>query len=151
KVNSSTGFDIFYNNNHSFSEANYGGTFTFSSLELYRLNQPVTYRRTFGDPNIDVSQTELGVFTQFDIRLNPKTNVGAGVRYQAQTNLHDYNNFAPTLQVAYQAAKKTVIRAGGRLNYSTFGIGNVEQLLRFDGTDRQFETVILNPSYPLDP
>ncbi len=88
------------------------------------------------------------MFTQFDVRLTPKVNVGTGVRYQVQTNLHDYNNVAPTLQVAYQATKKTVIRAGGRLNYVPFGIGNVEQLLRFDGTTRQFETIILNPSFP---
>jgi hypothetical protein len=148
KLNSSTGFDLFYNDNYSFSEANFGGTFTFPSLEAYRLQQPVTYRRSFGDPSLDVSQTEVGIFTQFDIRLNAKTNIGTGVRYQLQSNLHDYNNLAPTLQVAYQATKKTVIRAGGRLNYVPFGINNVEQLLRFDGTTRQFETVVLNPSYP---
>ena len=62
--------------------------------------------------------------------MTPKLNVGAGVRYQAQTNLGDYNNAAPTFQIAYQPRTGTVIRAGGRMSYQVYDIGNVETVLR---------------------
>src|SRR5262245_49155806 len=148
KLNMVSGVDAFLNQIHSFSEANYLGSFTFSSLDDYVAQRPVTFRKVSGDPRIDVEQWEIAPFAQFDLRMTSKLNIGAGLRYQIQTNLSDYNNIAPTLQIAYQLTKKTVVRAGGRMTYTPFNINNVEQLLRFDGTTRQVETVILSPSYP---
>jgi hypothetical protein len=80
--------------------------------------------------------------------VNPKLNVGAGLRYQAQQNLHDYNNLGPTFQAAYQPRTGTVLRAGGRISYQPFNIFNIETVRRQDGSGHQVETVILNPSYP---
>jgi hypothetical protein len=148
KINVVTGMDAFYNQVHSASETNYLGAFTFSNLDDYIAGRPIQFRKISGNPVIDVNQLELAVFLQTDLRLNSKTNVGVGLRYQAQTNFSDRNNLAPTVQLAYQLTPKTVIRTGGRLTYQPFSMNNVEQLLRFDGTTRQFETVILNPSYP---
>jgi len=96
---------------------------------------------------VDFKQWEIATFFQADWRVNSKLNIGAGVRYQRQTNLSDANNFAPTFQFAYQPRTGTVLRAGGRVSYQAFNIGFVEQLLRQDGR-HQFETVITNPSYP---
>src|SRR5439155_13602578 len=109
---------------------------------------PVTFRKTTGDPVVNVSQSEVAVFIQADWRVNGKLNLGAGARYEAQRNLHDYNNLAPTFQIAYQARGGTVLRAGGRLSYETYPIGNTETVLRQGGSTHQVETVILNPSYP---
>lgn len=147
-VNLQIGSDFVLNRNYSSSETNYLGLFVFSSLDDYLAGRPVTFRRTTGDPIVNVHQLEGATFIQADWRLNPKLNVGAGARYQAQTNLRDYNNIAPTFQTAYTPRKGTVLRAGGRLAYQAFFIGNVETLKRQDGSGHQVETVISNPSYP---
>ncbi len=147
-VNVQIGTDFTDNQNYSSSETNYLGVFTFSSLEDYLADRPVTFRKTTGDPVVNVSQLEFAAFIQADWRVNPKLNLGAGARYYAQQNLHDYNNLAPTFQIAYQPRTGTVLRAGGRMSYQTFNIGNIETLRRQDGVTHQIETVILNPSYP---
>ncbi len=147
-VNLTFGTDFNDNKNYSASETNYLGQFVFSSLDDYLAGRPITFRRTTGDPVVNLSQLEGAIFLQADWRLNPKLNVGAGVRYQAQTHLRDYNNAAPTFQIAYQPRSGTVIRAGGRMSYQVYNIGNVETVLRQDGLTHQVETVILNPSYP---
>ena len=91
---------------------------------------------------------EFAAFVQADWKVTTKLNLGAGARYQAQTNLRDYNNLAPTFQIAYQPRTGTVLRAGGRLSYQTYNLGNTESLRRLDGLNHQVETVILYPSYP---
>ncbi|MBI2149635.1 MAG: carboxypeptidase regulatory-like domain-containing protein [Acidobacteria bacterium] len=148
KLNIQMGTDFYYNNNYSSAETNYLGVFVFSSIEDYLAERPITFRRMTGDPVMSVAQLEFVTFFQADWRVNPKLNIGAGARYQAQTNLGDSNNLAPTFQAAYQPRTGTVIRAGGRLSYQTFNIGNTEQIRRQDGLNHQVETVILNPSYP---
>jgi len=148
KISLISGMDLFFYQIHSTSEANYLGSFTFSSLDDFIAGRAVTFRKVSGDPKLDLSQLEMATFLQADIKLTPKLNLGAGMRYQAQTNFDDHNNLAPTLQLAYQLHPKTVVRTGGRLTYNPFSVFNVEQLRRFDGTSRQTETVILNPSYP---
>ncbi|HMF02810.1 MAG TPA: carboxypeptidase regulatory-like domain-containing protein [Terriglobia bacterium] len=147
-LNLQIGTDWTYNKNYSSSETNYLGVFTFSSLDDYLAGRPITFRQTTGDPVVNVSQLEFASFIQADWRVNPKVNLGAGVRYQAQTNLRDYNNLGPTFQIAYQPRNGTVLRAGGRLFYQVFNIGNSETVLRQDGSGGQVEIVILNPSYP---
>jgi hypothetical protein len=148
-LNVQMGSDFIINKNYSNSETNYLGMFTFSSLEDYLAERPISFRRTTGDSVMNVHQLEFASFIQMDWKVNPKLNLGAGARYQAQANLKDYNNLAPTFQIAYQPRSGTVIRGGGRFSYQAFNIGNIETLRRQDGSPgRQVETVILNPSYP---
>src|SRR5437016_4644465 len=45
-------------------------------------------------------------------------------------------------------AQVTVLRAGGRVSYQVFNIGNTETVIRQSGLSHQVETVVLNPSYP---
>ena len=147
-VNLQIGTDFTDNKNYSSSETNYLGVFTFSSLADYLAGHPITFRQTTGDPVVNVSQLEFASFIQVDWRVNPKLNLGAGMRYQAQQNLRDYNNVGPTFQIAYQPRTGTVLRAGGRISYQAFNIFYIETVRRQDGSGHQIETVILNPSYP---
>ena len=142
------GTDSTYTKNYSSSETNYLGVFTFSSLDDYLAGRPITFRQTTGDPVVNVQQLEFAAFLQADWKVTPKLNIGAGARYQAQTNLSDYNNVGPTFQIAYQPRTGTVLRAGGRFSYQTFNLGNIETVRRQDGLGHQVETVILSPSYP---
>src|SRR5262249_40337500 len=101
-LNLQLGSDFTYSNNYSNSEGNYLSPFTFSSLDEYRAGRPILFRQSTGNPIIEFKQWEIATFVQADWRVNPKLNVGAGARYQVQTNLHDANNLAPTINFAYQ-------------------------------------------------
>jgi len=147
-VNLQIGTDFNEHKDYSSSETNYLGVFTFSSLSDYLAGRPITFRQTTGDPVVDVNQLEFASFIQADWRANPKLNVGAGLRYQAQQNLHSYHDLGPTFQVAYQPRTGTVLRTGGRVSYQVFNLGDVENFKRQDGSGHQVETVMLDPSYP---
>jgi hypothetical protein len=137
-------------------EANANGTVpTF----LSRSGQPIPitgvpsqFRITVGNPVIQVSQAEFAAYIQGEWRMSPRAQLSFGARYQAQQHLNDYNNIGPTLGLSYQLNTKqnwqTVVRAGGRMTYQTYGMGNWESLLRNTGT-YQTDYLIVGPSYPL--
>lgn len=129
------------------STANFGGTFTFSSLAAFVGGTPLTYRVTRGDPVLETRQLEGSAFVQTDWRLSRTLMLMAGLRYDAQTNLGDRNNLSPRASIAYSPGQALVIRGGGGLFYHRLEMGMVETQRRLDGT-RQFEIVIDQPSYP---
>ncbi|MBI4474646.1 MAG: TonB-dependent receptor [Acidobacteria bacterium] len=142
-----TGFQGNYRDQYSFSENNFQGTFTFSSLADYLAGRPITYTVTRGNPLLEVSQFEAGAFLQTDWTLHPRFSLSVGVRYDAQTNLSDYNNFDPRVGFAFKVNNNTILRGGGGLYHQRFNIGQTETLLRADG-DRQQQYVVRTPSYP---
>ena len=122
---------------------------------------PTQYRRTFGDPAIEVSQVEFSSFIQGDYRLTTRAQLQMGLRYQVQQHLQDYNNFAPTLGLNYQVHNsqnwRSIVRVGGRVTQQTFSMGSWQQLLQSDGQARQFNIDITDPLFdpvngpPFDP
>jgi len=147
KVTMRAGSNGQYVTNRSFSETNFGGTFTFSSLDSYRAGRPLMYRVTRGNPLLGTDQLQLSFFDQNDWKLTPRLTLMLGARYDVQSNMRDHNNFAPRLGFAYALGRGTVIRGGGGIFYLGMPITVVEDQRRLDGT-RQFEIVIDNPSYP---
>src|SRR5262249_45775538 len=148
--------------NHSFSQNNFTGSWTFSSLNDYLCvtgfgcadgasATPTQFTRTFGDPRLDVNQFEFAGFIQNDFKVSKKFNLSFGLRFEDQTNISDHNNIDPRMGFAYQLAKSTVIRGGLGVFHDRFAENTVEQLLRLDGT-RQFQIIVRNPAnYPLIP
>jgi len=136
-----------YRSKYSYTTNNFGGTYTFSSLNDYLAGVPLTYRVTRGNPLTETDQFEVSPYIQHDISLSQRLTLLAGLRYDWQTNLSDNNNLAPRAALAYSPAQGTVIRGGFGLYYQRLGIGMVENQRRFDGT-RQYEIVIDNPTYP---
>jgi hypothetical protein len=142
-----TGFQGVQRDVYSRSESNFLGTFVFSSLDDYIANRPVTYTVNRGNPLLEMNQFEAGTFLQTDWRISPRFTFSAGVRYETQTNLADYNNFDPRVGFALQVNQATVLRGGSGVFHQRLNAQNVQNLLRFDGT-RQQEIVIRNPSFP---
>ena len=76
-----------------------------------------------GEPRAQISQYDAGVYLQDNWHMRPNLLLGAGVRYEAQTNLHDRSNAGPRLSAAWApgaAMKKnphTVLRGGIGLFY----------------------------------
>ena len=152
------GFQIQYNSPYSYSQNNFNGTYTFPSLDCYKLIvagakvcQPggrgaYQFTASSGSPALSYNQVESSWFINDDIRVSQKFTLSLGLRHEFQTNLGDKANFAPRVGIAWSPFKdrKTTFRAGGgiffqRLNDSTYG-----QTLRFNG-QTQLSYLITNP------
>ncbi len=139
-----------YQRNSNLSENNYLGTFTFSSLADYLAGHALSFRQTSGNPLARTEQFDANTSFQITYRIKQTMSFSAGAQYALQTHFNDYNNVSPTMQFQAQVKKRTVISGGARLSYPNvpFGLSYYEQLIRGDGTIRQFNTEISNPSYP---
>lgn len=137
-----------------------GTTGTLSSIEQYLLTEqalasgatpasllgtglgPSKYTVTVGNPYIALHQWDFGPFVQDDWRIKPNLTFSLGLRYEAQTNIPDHNDWAPRFAFAWSpdskrgsAKGKTVIRGGWGMFYDRFTITNVETALRYEHGD----------------
>lgn len=104
-----------------------------------------------GDPAAEVSQLDLGAFFQDQWQLRQNLTLSLGLRYEAQTNLDDWTNFAPRVSVAWAPGRgksggqgPTVLRFGYGIFYDRFSENNTLQALRNDGV-RQQRFIITEP------
>lgn len=155
------------------STQNYNGTFTFTSLNAYRITEmglrdgltgqqirtlgggASQFMLTAGNPLASVSQVDAGLFVQDDWRLHPRFTLSGGLRYELQNNIGDWRDLAPRIGFAWGlgsgSAPATVVRGGFGLFYDRFGEDLVMQARRLDGL-RQQQYVVPNPDfYPTIP
>ena len=129
--------------------SNYLGTYTFTSNEALVAGLPALYTRRIGDPLVEYWNMQAGVYIQDDIRVRKNLTLSPGVRYEAQTHLHDLGNLGPRFGVTWAPGKsgRTTLRASWGIFYNWMNAGTYEQTLRVDGF-RQQELNILNPPFP---
>jgi hypothetical protein len=129
--------------------SNYLGTYTFTSLDAFKAGMPTFYSRRVGDPTIQYSNIQVGVYVQDDIRVSRSLTLSPGFRYEAQTHVTDYNGFAPRFGFTWSPFKsgKTSVRGGGGISYDWLGTGTYAQTVRLDGL-HQLDLNITNPTYP---
>jgi hypothetical protein len=153
---------------------NYTGTFTFSSLESYRLTllgrqagltaQQIRasgggasqFSIAAGDPLAGLNQFDVGFFALDDWRARPNLTLSLGLRYESQTHLSDRRDIAPRVGVAWGVgpkgkAPKTVIRAGAGLFYDRVSESLSLDALRRDGIHQQQFVTDSPDFYPLIP
>lgn len=131
---------------------NFGGTYTFSTLQDYQQRRPFSLVQQQGQGHVVFWEKVIGGFVQEEFRLRPNLQVTAGLRYDWQNYFPDNNNFSPRLSIAYAPGKdrKTVIRTGAGLFYDRTGPGPIFDLLRYDGV-RLLRYVISDPAFPYVP
>jgi hypothetical protein len=131
-----------------FSENNFNGTYSFSSLAEYRAalagrDTATQFSVSGGEPLTEISQVDFGGFFQDDWKLRPNLTVGYGLRYERQSNIDSNLNFAPRVYLAWspdggaQQQAKTVIRIGAGIFYDRIGENFALQSLRFNGLNQQ--------------
>ncbi len=85
-----------------------------------------------------VSLFDAGLYVQDDWRVRPNITLSGGLRFETQNNIHDHDDWAPRVAVAWGLARgknpaKTVIRAGWGIFYDRFSDNLILQAERLDG------------------
>ncbi len=111
-----------------------------------------------GDPEISAGQMDAGLFAGDDWRVRPNLTLSLGLRYETQTNIHDWHDFAPRIGIAWapggssgKSRPKTVLRAGFGTFYDRFNIENTLTALRYNGVVQQQYTVADPDFFPVIP
>jgi len=136
-------------NKRNLDRDNFGGTFRFATLADFESGQPFAYSLREGNPRLSFWDAEIAGFIQDNIRLNERSTLALGVRYDRQNYTSDPDNVAPRASLAFGvgAERRTTIRLGGGLFYDNIGSSAYEDRLRFDGV-RLLDVLLLNPAYP---
>ena len=131
------------------SRTNYLGTYTFTSLSDYEAGRPASYTRRTGDPLVQYSHWQAGVFVQDDWRARKNLTLSGGLRQELQTQLEDRWNLGPRAGFTWSPFKsgRTTVRGGAGIFYDWLDADTFEQTLRVDGV-RQQDVVVRNPGYP---
>ncbi|MEX2271529.1 MAG: carboxypeptidase regulatory-like domain-containing protein [Vicinamibacterales bacterium] len=130
-------------------QSNYLGTFTFASLADFEAGRPTQFSIREGNPLVEYSQWQLGLFAQDDWRARPNLTVSFGVRQELQQNLDDTLNLSPRFGLTWSPFKsgKTTVRGSLGVFNDWLESQTYEQVLQVDGV-RLTETVIRNPGFP---
>jgi hypothetical protein len=106
-----------------------------------------------GNPALSASQFDVGFFVGDDWRVRPNLTLSLGLRYETQTNIHDWRDVAPRIGVAWapgaggkNSRPKTVIRAGFGIFYDRFVLSNTLTALRYNGVVQR-QLVVANPDF----
>lgn len=144
-----TGLEIQYGRSRTDSDSNYFGTYFFEDLAAYEAHRPRSYTRRIGDPHVDYTNVQGGLYVQDDIKVRKGLTITGGVRYEIQTHVPDHLNFAPRAGFTWAPFKsgKTTLRGSWGMFYDWLQTGIYAQTLQVDGS-RQRELNIINPSFP---
>jgi len=147
------------------SPNDFNGTFVFTSIQSYQQTLlgvtgagPAQFIMNAGLPKLVVHQEDVGAFVGDDWRVRPNITLSMGLRYETQTNIHDWRDFAPRLAVAWAPGgnaknprPKTVLRAGFGSFYDRFALANILTARRFNGSLQQQYVVTAPDFFPSIP
>lgn len=165
------------NLNSSFSQSNYNGTYTFTSLNAYSITEqgvarglsmdlirtlgggPSQYTVAGGIPLTEVSQVDIAPFAQDDWKVAKNLTLSLGLRYETQSNISDRRSLAPRVGLAWGIGKigqgarapKTVLRMGAGMFYDRVPESLTLDALRQNGTTQLTYNIQFPNFYPVAP
>ena len=108
-----------------------------------------------GTPETKVNLADVAFFAGDNWRVRPNITLSYGLRYETQTNIHDWRDFAPRVSVAWapgkQTGRKFVFRAGFGTFYDRFAIANTLNSQRYNGQVQQQFLLMKPDTYPAIP
>jgi hypothetical protein len=105
-----------------------------------------------GNPFAAVNQYDGSIFVQDDWRARVNLTLSLGLRYEAQSNIHDWSNFAPRVGLAWAPGTrggrtgKTVVRGGFGMFYDRVDRDLTLETLRYNGVNQQ-QFIVPNPDF----
>ena len=143
------GIEIQGNTYDTDSETNYLGTYVFAGLPEFEARTPRSYSRRLGDPSLNYSNVQGGLYIQDDFKIRKNLTITGGVRYELQTHVPDKLNFAPRAGFTWAPFKsgKTTLRGSWGMFYDWLPTNTYLQTLQVNGV-RLRELNIVNPSFP---
>ena len=87
--------------------------------------EPKQFTINTGNPSVTSNMFDLGAFVQDDWRATQRLTLSAGLRWEGQTNIHDWHDAAPRFSFAWAPGRclgrsgspSTVIRGGFGMFY----------------------------------
>jgi uncharacterized membrane protein YgcG len=142
-----------------YTPTNFNGTFLFGCLlstecgSAYAAGAPEQFTLNQGNPRIRVNQFDIGGFIQDDWRIASNFTLSTGLRYEYQTNMSDWRDFAPRVGFAWSPSlsgstgrPKTVIRGGFGIFYMRFDDADVATADQNNGINQQ-NYLVKNPAF----
>jgi hypothetical protein len=143
----------------------FNGAFVFPSIQAYQATLEGTEQAAVqysitgnANPSLNLTrftedQVDVGLFVQDDWRVKPNITLSFGLRFEAQNEIHDHDDWAPRLGFAWGIGRgktppKTVLRAGFGIFYDRFNETNALQTERLGGgADALTQFVVTNPGF----
>jgi hypothetical protein len=124
------------------------GTYHFDSLADFSAGRPFAFVRRSGVGTAAFTTTDADAFAETTIRPAPSVSVSAGLRYDIDTLIGDWNNVAPRLAIAVApSGTRFVLRGGVGLFYQSLPQGAVARAALFGDGGLQ-ERTVANPMFP---
>ncbi len=106
-----------------------------------------------GNPNLSAGQVDAGIFAGDEWQARPNVTLDFGFRYETQSYVHDWRDFAPRIAISWAPAggasssrAKTVLRAGFGIFYRRFPLSDIITAERYNGIVQQ-QYVVSNPDF----
>ena len=106
---------------------------------------PSQFTITQGIALANVNQVDVGAFVGDDWRVRPNLTLSLGLRFETQTNIHDWHDWAPRIGFAWAPGQgknnprpKTVFRGGFGIFYDRVSEQNIETAERYGSLQQQY-------------
>jgi hypothetical protein len=109
-----------------------------------------------GSPLVNVNMVDIGAFVGDDWRVKPNLTLSLGLRFETQTDIHDWHDWAPRLGFAWAPGQSknnprpaTVFRGGFGIFYDRVSEQNIETAERYNGILQQQYVITQSAANPI--
>jgi len=128
-----------------------------SPLAIQQLGAgPSQFTINAGNPYVNVNQADVGAFVGDDWRVKPNLTLSLGLRFETQTNIHDWHDWAPRFGFAWAPGQSKnnprpglVFRGGFGIFYDRVSQTNIETAERYNGILQQQYVITQSAANPI--